>query len=519
MPVRLRSRLALLSVAVSAALASAAFLACSSTNDTKGAGGGDAGDDGGSAGQPSSNKGGAGGAIDTEEALCATKTTCGDCLATPDDSHCAWCEGKCQVQPDGSKTDGDDGAWCGYGFTKTDPKVCTEIDGGAQLPTTLDIDCRSAKNEDDVHCKYADHGGDDDTTGKIGKGDVFPGGLGELRGGFYDAANNRLVLGAYFNGGTDKIRHGAIFTVDLATGDRKVVSGTYTDGQDTDQKVGDGDDIPGVADVKPSPDGKTWYALTGHAGNVGDAIFSIDPTTGKRAVVFDAQDEPQYDGTNKACFYANENWGVINVLGAQTLAIAPDGTMYVASGNPIAPDGELDAAGVAAIKPDGSCKLVSISSSDDSHVIGKGPKLAGTFEGLVLAGNTLYGEVLGEIFSVDVTTGDRKLVSSRLRSPQVGDGGPLQDGYLGWKDDAHTTLLVSGPSSTNGYEFHAFSEVDVATGDRTERDWVGPPFPASLNEQRWLTPHATLPGIYIVVIENAVLLFEPKTGASKIISH
>lgn len=423
--------------------------------------------------------------------VCSPHADCDSCVSDFNNS-CVWCAGACQVSP----ANKDDGKWCEYGYAdETTPDVCKFE--GAQEKTSLPIDCRSAKNSDDPRCK---------ATGTVGTGPLFPTGLGYLGGGFIDTAKNRLVLGAYYNNSNTDFRHGAVVAVDLTTGNRTLISATYVDGQQSDVAVGSGADLSGVVDVKPSPDGKTLYAATGYAGNKAVGIFTVDPTTGARDVI--------YDQTTTKCMFAGVNWALIDVVGAPGtgIAVGPDGTLYVATAD------SANGNGIATFKPSTkTCAILSMGSQMTAYKKGTGPIPYNVYDGLNLVGNTLYAEAMDEVHAIDITTGNRTLVSAPRSSPAVGTGPDFSDGYLTVENA--TTLIASGPSTINGHEFHTYTEVDIASGNRTAHDKFGPPLSGTLHDLHWFIPHPTLPGILIVVGPASVLLYEPSTGASMLLSN
>jgi hypothetical protein len=141
----------------------------------------------------------------------------------------------------------------------------------------------------------------------VGAGIVFPAGA-TLNGGFVDVASRRIVLAA---GGVmaNGKQYGAIFTVDLATGNRTFVSGTTLDPAEGPKTAGAGPELLGSAGVNiaAGPDG--WYVTATRA------ILKIDPVTGDRALAVDLS-LPAF-GAGTACQ---------NQMGR--LAIGPTGKIY-----------------------------------------------------------------------------------------------------------------------------------------------------------------------------------------------
>ncbi|MCD0174497.1 hypothetical protein IHN32_00815 [Deinococcus sp. 14RED07] len=122
-------------------------------------------------------------------------------------------------------------------------------------------------------------------AGTIGSGPTFyQGGYEQLRGGFVTPDGKSLIVAVETLRNTDPF--GAVMSVDLNTGDRRVVSGYLN----TVERVGNGVKVQGdrdqldlyhlgdIFDVKPLPDG----SLVANNGQV----IRIDPATGNRTLLW-----------------------------------------------------------------------------------------------------------------------------------------------------------------------------------------------------------------------------------------
>lgn len=193
----------------------------------------------------------------------------------------------------------------------------------------------------------------------------------------------------------------AIFYIDRRTGDRSFLTGPGTDGRGTGPAVGSRGII-----IDPANPGRilaTDFAL--------DAVVEIDIATGNRSIFSSAgTDTPR--GTGPAL---NNPFGI---------DVGPDGTVYVS---------DMGLQAVAKIDADGNRTIIS---SNDSR--GTGPKFASPWGIRMIDGVLLVGDGKG-IFRVDLTTGDRVLVSP---------GGPI----FTLRKLGGNRLLISNIGAVNGIE-------------------------------------------------------------------
>jgi hypothetical protein len=420
--------------------------------------------------------------------------SCGD-ARTPgsviDDLDCAWCAGTCMLRP--QDTDVDDDRWCEWGFVENG-RMCAD-DGGARLVRTrLDVDCRSTTNESDPRCAEPE----DDNAAEVGAGLRFPGGLGGLTGGFVD--DDRVVLGAWDNRPGDEL--GSIWTVDLATGDRELVSGSVEDSIVGPMSAGSGPALgQRVLDVEPSTDG-AWIAFT-TAG-----LFRVDPASGAREQLFAF-------GSPSSCVHTGVGWG-ITTSGGAGLAVGSDGTMYVPAGEDESGDDYVDV-GIFAVSPGGSCRMLTMSSPLPARLLGAGPLASIHYRGLALEGSTLYAlEGFGRIHAIDVATGDRRLVSSELES--VGDGPPANYEYFMLPSAG--VAWTSGDSSDSFEDAtRALTHIELESGDRTLRWSYRAPIGSS-GDVDWIAPHPALEGVAVAVTAgDALVLYHLESASSLLLSH
>ena len=143
-------------------------------------------------------------------------------------------------------------------------------------------------------------------NGPLGSGPSFLG-SGQIRTAFTDAARGKLVLavaGAVVGSDTAS----AVWTVDVNTGARAVLSGTTVDPTTGFTTVGAGMAMS-VTAAALGPDGN--YYVYGS-----DGIFRVDPATGARTLLRGAGSNPP--GSNEACtgFYSSDDLKVFAVDGS-----------------------------------------------------------------------------------------------------------------------------------------------------------------------------------------------------------
>lgn len=392
---------------------------------------------------------------------------------------------------DGSAgTDGDDDGLPGTddGATSTDDGADTggadttgggdETDGGGDWPDALPIDCLDDANSAELACTpwlQLD-------PGSIGEGPhfgigMFPG----VGGGFLDAANERIVIGARF--GVDVAPGGMVATVDLRTGERTFVSGHYEDPANGPTQVGSGAPLDFVHDVAPTATG--WVAL----GQVGfdTAIVTVDPATGARTSVTP-------DG-GSGCADPEGNEITIDPY---TIAVTQDGTVLTTF------RGSNPGIGVVGYDADG-CHVVSRMGAVGPS-IGMGPEqTGGYFVDIEVDGGTLWALEwqTQSLFSIDLATGNRKRVSSSSNTTTVGEGPAIGTQSLAVTDAGIVT-----------YDDETYTLVDPSTGMRTAIPMDGP---LVYGADGHVLAHPNAPWI-VVLADVGVAVLDTATGNSNVIS-
>lgn len=364
----------------------------------------------------------------------------------------------------------------------------TETGANGELP----VNCLDPSLITDPKCIPVHHG----TPGSVGAGIVLPWDPGEanLGGGFVES--QRIVLAVV---GADD--DGALMGVDLASGDRSVLSGRILDAASVLHERGVGPSLAHVADVGRAEDG-AWLALT---FTLPQQIIRVDPTSGDRSL--------WHSWSSMTCARPDAGGAPIEVIppnGTEAkFETAPDGTVYL----PIENTAE-QGYGIARWR-EGTCTMVSFHSNVSPELsVGSGPSMLWMISDLRVSGDSLYvvGGGTPALVRVDLATGDRFIVS-RSDSPQVGAG----SGRVGRDSIAPATDRVWTLGPLDGVLF-VLSEVDPATGERVGHDGMnGAVFDVYASRpQVWVHPSRPL---LILELRNGLVLYDPATDNNNLLSY
>jgi len=276
-------------------------------------------------------------------------------------------------------------------------------DGGqAALPKPSSFDlvpCPQIPPSTDPKCQR------NGAAGSVGTGATFPDsatdGVGAgIQSAFVEAAKSRIVLvvGGVLTGG---VKHGAVFAVDLATGNRRFVSGTILDPATGPKTAGKGPDLLAqTIAIAPGPDG-AWYTLADTNTNP-PGILRIDPETGDRTLAVDFK----ADAIAKSLPCSS-------LIGGP--AIAPDGKIYSAFQN-------IDfGRGVVEIVPGATPQCRAIVNNKDGAT-GSGAKPDDPWHAVYARGKVWVFDKGGlYVVSIDPATGASVKVSAKGGVPGSGD--------------------------------------------------------------------------------------------------
>ncbi|NUP09341.1 MAG: hypothetical protein HOW73_25085 [Polyangiaceae bacterium] len=427
---------------------------------------------------------------------CAKYTDCSSCAdATDPDAPdgCDWCAGQCVGAAPYDSPD-PAGASCEWGFAASS-YTCTDHGGILIQPTTLSTDCRMSAKQEEPVCQR----GSSLTPGSIGAGPSFPTDSGSLYGGFVDA--NRVVVGAYTSG---QVSHGSVWSVDVASGDRTLVSGVIVDPIQGELSRGTGPELgTSVLDVEPTTGGQ-WIAWTTNSSS--PKILRIDPATGNRTLVY----EP---GDMAPCAHAALHYELSYASGSDPvgIAIGSDGTIYAPLGD--ADEMTTNDVGIAALSTSGTCSIVTLGSAESSRRIGGGPGADSPYRSVVLSGNTLYAlSSAGQVHAIDIGSGNRTLLSEE---GVLGEGPGTKRDLMALAGDM---LWTSGDASSSS-DLGIRVDVTIADGTRAAREYYSGPLQGSYDDAKFMIPHPTMSGVAIVTLKDSVVLYEASSGNNLVLSH
>ena len=283
-----------------------------------------------------------------------------------------------------------------------------------------------------------------------------------------------LWLAMSFGGSSD--RRGAIVALDVASGDRRVVSGETPDGA----TVGAGPSFGSVLDVRRAPGG-LLYAWTRGAMPNSQVIVSVDPASGDRTVVWRAGDDayPQ-------CADQHADKG---------FAVDGQGRVYLSAWRGAI--GRLTA-GFEACEPFSTSETLA----------------NGFIQGFSIANGKLYGMTTAgkHFFEIDLETREGTLIVSFGGAMQYGERWPIWDAARGvfWMAGLMNTTTVAAFEPTTGRAALIHDGGGVFP-------WMplGAGGPAQINALNYAPVFLHSNGHLFLAIDGmAMAEFEPSTGNS-----
>ncbi|AAF10305.1 hypothetical protein [Deinococcus radiodurans] len=395
----------------------------------------------------------------------------------------------------------------------------------AQSVRLPDVDC--SRTPQNARCTFR---GGANAGGSVGEGWPFlTGGLGESVGsGFVNAQENALYVPSEV--GVQKDRLGGVVRVDLATGNRTLVSGaldaTVSRGSGVAWNGPRGEkatlyELGRVRAVRPGPGG-TIYALVDKGSTERTEVLQIDPKTGNRNIVwankvaddgYDPVAEPRSikalelkQGINEAtlCERFKPSW-----------SFETDGkNLYFF----------FEKEGLARVQPGGKCEWVSRYTASGDSVTGSGPSF-GTFMGYwtVMQGQNVAvvgGPSIDALVSFDTRTGERRFISRHDNVPAKRIG--KNDVFVGYSGAPAFNGKVFATTGYVGFESPFLTIIDPKTGDRTAiEDWKGSLSGSAGGRSSEMQVVAALPGRdeFILYYNGALHVANPKTGNSYVLSQ
>lgn len=311
-----------------------------------------------------------------------------------------------------------------------------------------------------------------------------------------DAANGRVVVADF--------AQDALFAVDLATGNRTLLSGPAIG---IEPARGSGPDLIEVRGLALNPAGTTAYASFEDGSNEG--IMVVDLATGARSVLSDGSTGTGpalrsglrslvYDGANTRLIVAEAHFdGATDRWDARLLAVSLSTGDRIRLADASVGTGPLtEPIAFVGFRDDGALLLhdrfeglvaVDLGSGDRTLVrgelsVGEGPRLD-NLEGIALdhaGGRLLVGDAgRRELISIDLSTGDRSVLTGGV----VGTGPTLNLTEDVVVDASGEVIIVSARNDT-------LTRVDPTTGDRTLLSGSGAGSGPALSSPQgmWLSP-------------------------------
>jgi hypothetical protein len=377
-------------------------------------------------------------------------------------------------------------------------------DVGNDAPVTIAptlVDCKfGAPEANSPKCKR-------DKAGGLGEGPALSSGVPGMPFGYGFLDGDRLIvaLGKRFFSSAEPLQ-GVLATIDLRTGNRTFVSGTWQDPATGPVTAGKGPLFGDVGDVQKGEGG--WYVFADRHAPPQDtpnrSIYRVDPATGDRTLVANLDEGP--------CTL---------VVGGRPDSYA--GRMVVASSSTFffpfvttGPTYGIMKVAVAAGKA--TCSPLSASPASSPLQAGSGPTLEGLVAGLTLEGGSLYAidTAAGALLKIDPATGARVRISSER--DKIGSGqAPIRKSHLTIrKGKAYLFGVPSGANATRTSSPHTI--VDLATGARTSTETSGDGPALDVGSANPVWAHPSWPFL-ILAQDDEILLFDPQTANRNYVSY
>lgn len=410
--------------------------------------------------------------------------------------------------------------------------------GAAQAAVKLpDVNCATDKNN--ARCNFSSS-----NAGKTGTGLPFDlGGYVFLRSGFVDAANNVAYVPVDFGGQQDN--QGVIFKVDLATGNRSIVSGYDGEewhGKGLDYVNGSGQkanayDMGRVQVVRPGPDSNSILALVDKGLQSRTEIFKVDLKTGDRSLVWANRvfDDSARDGPTSIRTIEKERSNLSSdtlCRGGDRVGLKPSETfetdgknIYLFMVNNPAGTGT----GLVKVPvTGGACTWVSQYWPDGQNVVGSGSTI-NTITPAIFASALVGKEFMGingpvpdgnRLFAINVEDGTRRnvsLLNNNAPARTVGKGDAAV-GYGGRMAVSHDGLAATIRKDSNDDYFEP-TLVDLSNGERIGTEAKAGSLKSGRDSNSSFV--AAIPGThkFLVAFGKALHVWDAETGNSYVLSQ
>lgn len=358
------------------------------------------------------------------------------------------------------------GAHCGSSMDPSQSdspwyQYACDLDMYMHATTSLIMDCRC--NRSNAAMQECRPGSDAWGQGlRLGTGPNMHGiNFAKWGGGFI--LNGELYAPVRYSGGTSGDDPGAIYAIDIVTGNRRVVSGSYLSSTGrVDVGSGhlvNGEALPFLTHIKLGADGMIYAFGSNTLSHV--EITRVHPITGARTQVW--RRVPESDGMNASypygqCFDGRPSslylGGYQPVQYAErAFALGEDGSFYVGWNN--------DGVGVVRISADGStCTQVSRWAS--RNLTAPLPDIGGgitpqydTIQGMLHRDGKIYAFTEEMLLSINDVTGDRSIFSY-----VSGIGGNGETNF--WVDESRNVMFACGTVAARKCSVHDMVDGNVA---------------------------------------------------------
>ena len=252
-----------------------------------------------------------------------------------------------------------------------------------------------------------------------------------------------------------------IFAIDLDTGARRHVSGSYVDPINGTTDLGAGPAFVNVLDMELGTDGML-YAMGAKSGIASPKVWKVDPSSGDRTLLFDEETAP----VETLCPNGS------TLAGKKTVQLLPEGWAMDEAGNHYFSIQSMPGPSIVKFGPDfASCEyLTRVASKAQSSTLkdnvgGGYDVLQFDLRAFELKDGKLYAVSDKVFLEVDLATGNRKLVSKADSIGGVGIGPinaeGLGDRWTRW-DPWHEVFWTHGIDGASGAV-----TVNPTNGDRT----------------------------------------------------
>jgi hypothetical protein len=329
----------------------------------------------------------------------------------------------------------------------------------------------------------------------------------EFNAGFLDESKGpegTVYVAASF--GASTVRSGAVLEVDLATGNRRIVSGFDPTGfvdvvNSVLPEVGSGPSFGSVMDVRRSPKDGQVYAYVRTAPPAEQEIVRVDLETGERTLMWKGRRPGFPQCVNPD---AGENEGTLQTTD-NGFAIDDDGWFYIAISNP------TQGRGIVRIDSDFSrCEVFSGIGR------GVGPYMSGFVNGFEIKDGKLYGFTTQpkQFIEFDLVTGDRQLIYNVL-------GVTPPERHARWDATRNVWWLAGFQDSVSIQALDLENNIvaDIFSGGFFDWMPLGAAGPVQINSLNYGAVWVRSNGNLLVAQDGmSIVEYEPSTGNSVILS-